>query len=698
VRKLWFGAGSIALFILLGLLVWQVSFTFGEYAPASVTQTFLFWAVSTLIFLLTVTLGFMLMRTAIKLYIERQSNREGSRIKTKLLAGALALTFLPVVFLVLFGYAILNRNIEKWFTRPAEGVKLNLVEAADGFHREIRDRAFAQAHWLASFPEARLAAQGDPGAIDLFQRLCPEKRIQALWIEQAGGGTVPICKPTAGAEASATARVAIPGTRSGAAGGQSSESFLVLTAGAALDLAQKQAEISDHVSKYDQLAANKRYFRNIYLLLLLLITLFVLFVATWGALFLARQISVPISALLGAAGEIRRGNLSYRVRTPAIDELATLVRGFNDMAQSLEDNSLELEQRRRFTEAILESIPTGVLSLSADGRILRVNRALRGIFPEEALVRAVRIDDLFSGDDLAEIRYLTKRARRVGVAASQIEYRSEKQVLHLAITVSALPVFSADGHEPGFVVVLEDTSELLRAQKAAAWNEVARRIAHELKNPLTPISLAAERMARILQRGPVTPESQRILRDCAAIIAREVQDVKNLADEFSRFSRFPAAQPAPHNLNDVVKNAVEVFESRLTGIQLMVDLDPALPLVNVDPEQIKRVIVNLVDNAAEAMQDSLVKRLYIATRALPPESVELLVADTGTGISAEDKERLFLPYFSTKGRGTGLGLAIVNHILSDHGASIRVEDNTPCGARFLVEIPALAERAVETRA
>jgi PAS domain S-box-containing protein len=689
-KRLWFGAGLIALVVLVGLLVWQVSFTFGDYAPASLSQTFLFWAVSTLIFLLTVTLGFMLLRTTIKLYIDRHRNREGSRIKTKLLAGALALTFVPVVFLVLFGYAILNRNIEKWFTRPAEGIKLNLVEAATAFDREVKDRAMAQAHWLAAFPETPRAARGEAAAVDLLRRLCDDNRILSLHIEQSGGGTVNICEQKEAASEPTMVKTPIPGADPPAT--------LVLRASAAFDLAQKQRELSEYVRSYDQIAANKRYFRNTYLLLLLLITLFVLFIATWSALFLARQISVPISALLEAAGEIRRGNLSHRVSTPAIDELATLVRGFNDMSHDLEDNARELERRRRFTEAILESIPTGVISLNNDGRILRINRALRGIFPEAALVRAARIDDLFSGDDLAEIRYLVKRARRVGVAASQIEFRGEKQVLHLAVTVSALPSASSDGHEPGLVMVLEDTSELLRAQKAAAWHEVARRIAHELKNPLTPISLAAERMSRVLQRGPLSPESQRILNDCSAIIVREVESVKNLADEFSRFSRFPAAQPAPSNINEVVQNAVEVFRERLRGIQLLLDLDPALPLVNVDPEQFKRVIVNLVDNAAEAMQDSPVRKLYINTRAVSPDAVELDIADTGPGISPEAKERLFLPYFSTKGRGTGLGLAIVSHILSEHGASIRVEDNVPSGARFLVEIPVAAEREVEVRA
>jgi two-component system nitrogen regulation sensor histidine kinase NtrY len=654
----------VLLAILLTLVVWQVSFNFGEYGPANPAQTFVFWAVSTLIFLLTATLSFMLFRTGVKLYIDRQSNREGSRIQTKLVLGGLALSLLPVVFLVAFGYAILNRTIGKWFMAPAEGVRMNLVEAAGALDGEVRDRAQALANWIATVPEVRT------GAAD-FVKLCDDNRISEL---RVGGPN--LCP---GVEAD-------PGEKPVLATAPFSDGrTLTIGVRRPIDLARQELEIERHMSQYNQLAAQQKGIKNLYLLFLLLIALFILFVATWIALLLSRQISRPISALLIAAGEVRRGNLGYRVQTQAMDELATLVRAFNEMMHELEANSRELESRRQFTEAILESIPTGVISLAQDGRIQRVNRALHGLLPEEQIVRAVHLRDLFSREDVTEIEYLMKRAQRTGVAGSQIDLESPEQVMHLAVTVSALP--ARHSAAPGFVVVLEDTSELLRAQRAAAWHEVARRIAHELKNPLTPIALCAERIARQLDRGMQAPDSQRILRECAATISREVESVKNLADEFSQFSRFPAAQPVACDLNEIVRNGLDVFEGRLDGIDLRVDLASNLPSVHVDPEQFKRVVVNLVDNAAEAMRDSLVKRLFVSTQSAAGESVELMVADTGCGVSANDKEKLFLPYFSTKGRGTGLGLAIVNHILSEHGARIRVEDNRPAGARFYVEIP-----------
>ena len=681
-KRLLYGAGLLVLAVLVTLVVWQGSFTFGDYGPANPTQTLLFWAVSTLVFLLTVILAFILFRTGVKLYIERRTNREGSRIKTKLVFGALALTILPVCFLVLWSVYVLNRNIDKWFSRPAEGIKLNLVAMGKVLDQEAKHKLAAQAELMAALPEVRAALDSAPSPRppDL-SGFCGQHHILTAVATRADGGSVPLCNLAAQPQSVLAASVP-------AGSGQ-----LVITAPKPLDVAAIKRAIDGYVAAYDQLALDRRTTRNFYLLLLFLLTLFILFLATWIALFLARQISVPIAALLEAAGEVRKGNLAHRVDVKAIDELATLVRGFNEMTEALEANRRELESRRRFTEAILESIPTGVISLSADGRILRANSALRHIFSPEHISRAERLEDLFSREDTAEIKYLMKRARRSGGASSQLELKTETQTLQLAVTVCALETKLTSG----FVLVLEDTSELLRAQKAAAWQEVARRIAHEVRNPLTPITLSAERIARQLGRAHIPPETEALVRECTAVITQEVESLKNLLDTFSQFARFPAAQPALSDLNEVVENALGVFSGRLDGVLVLKELAPGLPPVNLDREQFKRVVSNLVDNAAESMQDSLVRQIYVATYATPADTVELVIADTGCGISPEDKEKLFLPYFSTKGRGTGLGLAIVNHILSEHGAHIRVEDNRPAGAKFIVEIPVPAPGEVEPR-
>lgn len=680
--------GAIALAVSIILVIWQGSFTFGDYAPSGIEQTYLFWAVSTLIFLLMVTLGFMLFRTAVRLYVERQANRGGTGLKTKMVIGALALSFIPVFFLVLFSVSVLNRNLEKWFSRPAMNVRLNLDELREFLELEVRRKTEAQANWLAALPETRAYLETGGRDAGFFGATCRAQGIGEAYLVLPGGSRLTVC---AAAESDPEkdarpmiARVPVPRAEGEAA-------TLVVNSPMPVDLAARQREIEQHIREYDQLAANRKDTRRTYLLLLGLITLFILFVATWIALFLARQINVPIGALLEAAAEVKKGNLGYRVQAPAIDELAILVQSFNDMTRALERNAGELESRRRFIEAILENIPTGVISVAPGGRIQMINRPLSHIFPKERVEAAKYLHDLFRPEDAGELQYLLNRARRTGVASRQFDFTRDHHPMHLSVTVSALE----DKVNPGFVVVIEDTSELLRAQKSAAWREVARRIAHEIKNPLTPISLSAQRIARHVERaaksdGPFPAELARILQECSTTISKEVESVRGLVDEFSQFARFPAAQPAPADLNEIVDSALSVFEGRLDGIDLTKDLARGLPPVNVDREQFKRVVVNLVDNSAEAMRESLARRLYVSTRAAGADAVELVVADTGCGISVEDKERLFLPYFSTKGRGTGLGLAIVNQILSDHGAEIRVEDNYPAGARFIVEIPAQA--------
>jgi PAS domain S-box-containing protein len=678
-KRLLHAAAVVTLVILLGLVIWQGSFNMGKLGPANVGQVYLYWAMSTLVFLLMVTLAFMLFRLMVRLYMERSRDTEGSHIKTKMVIGALVLSFLPVVFMVLWSYSVLNMNIKSWFSRPAENVKLVLSDVGVSLLREAQIRARAQAHWFAALPEVDALTSDARENLEKLERLCDENDIVEAKLQRAGQRALTICAWNARNRSnSARPIVERAQTRSG--------DTLVLTTHLPADLDAREREIAGYVAEYNQLGLDRQETRRFYLVYLTLITVFVLFVATWAALFLARQITVPISALLQAAREVRKGNLRHRIQVGAVDEMATLVRQFNEMTQDLETSSRELEARRRFTETILESIPTAVISVSSDGRIQTINKALERMFGAARVKAATRLDDLFQPDESAEFRYLMNRARRTGMASRQFELQTGRQTLHVSTTVAPID----ERVTTGFVIVLEDTSELLRAQKAAAWNEVARRIAHEIKNPLTPISL---------ERTSATPEFARIVRDCTRIIRDEVQSVKALVDEFSHFARFPAAQPQVSDLNEIVESALAVFSGRLEDVTVYKKLGAGLPLVNVDREQLKRVVVNLIDNAAEAMKDVPWRHLTVRTLSLSPELIELVVADSGTGIQPEDRDKLFLPYFSTKERGTGLGLAIVAHILTDHGAQIRVEDNLPTGARFIIEIPAYVpdEAHVETQ-
>ncbi|MFL6466183.1 MAG: sensor histidine kinase [Bryobacteraceae bacterium] len=661
-------ATGLSFVILLILLIWQGSFRI-SYSPSSASETTLLWSVSTIIFLLTVLVAFMLFRAGVRVYIDRHRNKEGSRIRSKMLFGALALTLAPVLFSVLFSVYVLNRHLDVWFSKTSLQ-RLNTL-----YQKEAQERVEAETDWISLLPQTRSAAQSGQVDTALFKKISQEHGIQQLILHRTVGVPILLYQSFDKADSEllhATSDVMDGDQRLGR-----------VSMAAALngDLSASEGAFAHEVNHQRELQTGRRkFYQDTYFQLICLITLFVLFFAAWSAQVLSRQIAIPISALLGAAHEVRRGNLSYRVRVNAMDELATLVRAFNEMTNELEGSARELEARRRFTEAILESIPTGVISLTTDERIEHVNRALSGIFPGETTARAKLLEDLFSGEELAEVRYLLKRARRTGAAASQFDIQRPNSVLHLAITVASL-----EEHR-GFVLVLEDTSDLLRAQKAAAWQEVARRIAHEIKNPLTPISLSADRIARQISRLPIEPNARAILQECTQTIQQEVGTVKSLVDEFSQFSRFPSAQPVTADLNKIVESAIAVFAGRLDGVALSVELDRSISPVWADQEQIKRVVVNLIDNAAEAMMEAPVRQLFVRTSQPGPEMVELAVIDTGCGISAADKEKLFLPYFSTKGRGTGLGLAIVSHIVTEHHGRVRVEDNYPSGVRFIVEL------------
>jgi two-component system nitrogen regulation sensor histidine kinase NtrY len=677
---------SIAVFLLalsVAIVFWLGSFDPGPFKPSNPNQTLIFWAGFSLIFLLMVALMWYLFREGAKLYLDRQSHREGSRLKTKLVMGAITLSCLPVFFMFLFNFELFNHNVANWIRTP-ESKQIDIVRSVTGMlSKEMQDETTAQAALLAAQPEIhQLLAAGSrtPG---FLERFCKQWELESASIAPAAGGPPADFwgSPPAnndGRAVMADADVVENGKLAGT---------VHVSAQIPEDVARNEQMVRAQSRNWDEMKSMWKYFRSFYLLMLALITVIVLCISTWIAFLLAKQISIPITALLDAAGEVRKGNLAHRVEVRAADELGSLVRGFNQMTQELESNARELDRRRRFTDSILESIATGVISITADGSIKRVNRALSKIFPQQQVEQATRLEDLFSREDTAEIKYLMKRARRTGVATRQLEMRTAERKLNLSITVSALE----EKLTSGFVIVLEDTSELLRAQKSAAWHEVARRVAHEIKNPLTPIGLSAERIGRQLDKLELPANPSRILRECTGIIAKSVESVKTLVDEFSQFARFPSAQPVRCDLNDVVREALAIFKDRLEGISIRTSFAPDLPAVNLDREQFQRVVVNLVDNAAEAMQDSLVKNLYVATQPGAADTVELIVADSGAGVSPDDKEKLFLPYFSTKNRGTGLGLAIVSHIVAEHNAHIRVEDNQPAGARFTVEIPALLE-------
>jgi two-component system nitrogen regulation sensor histidine kinase NtrY len=475
-------------------------------------------------------------------------------------------------------------------------------------------------------------------------------------------------------------------------------------------------QLEESEQRYIELSRQRKLLSRTYMSQLLLITMLVLFAAMWLAMFLAKLVTRPVEALGEAMQAVSRGELNYRVEVTAADELGDLVRSFNRMAAELESSRFQietagrelanansaLERRRHYIETLVESIPTGVVSLDAKGTIQHANHAFtrmlnakEGSIASPSSLHDMTLSEIFSEEATEEIELLTRRAERMGSATAQMEFAVNRSTLTVAVTVATLDYQS---RRLGYVLVFEDLSDLLRAQKQAAWREVARRVAHEIKNPLTPIALSAERIRRYLERGlPLDETSVAAIRNGSETISSSVETVRTLVDEFATLARFPTAHPQPADTNQIVASALAMFDGRLYGIRIQSTLPTDLPKVLADPEALKRALANLIDNAAEAMQDSFVREIHLSTSLLPSrDAIEITVADTGHGVSREAKEKLFLPYFSTKQRGTGLGLSIVSRIIEDHHGSIRVEENAPVGTRFIIELPVAPETATET--
>jgi nitrogen fixation/metabolism regulation signal transduction histidine kinase len=460
-------------------------------------------------------------------------------------------------------------------------------------------------------------------------------------------------------------------------------------------------------------------------------TLMLLFVSSWVAIYLARGIATPIKALAEASKEIARGNLTHRVTTIAEDELALLAHSFNQMTAQLADNrsrieagsaalrekNLTLEERRDYIETILQSLSTGVVSLDEDDCVTTINAAASRILRLTSVAANERkLESLMGTEDWSIIDRILRRARRTGQATEQAQLggaigEAESTPLPVALTATALRASASQ--KRGVVLVLEDLSELLAAQRVAAWSEVARRMAHEIKNPLTPIQLSAERIAKSYRRatansdqngangqngqsqlgGAKSEELQvtAVIDECTETIAREVASLKAMVDEFSRFARLPLARLEVADLNEVVRHAIALYDGRLDGVTVETQLDSDLPSAMLDTEQLRRVFVNLIDNASNALADlEGERRIDISTSFDTDRSLLIAaVSDTGHGIAPVDFKRLFQPYFSRRGSGTGLGLAIVQRIILEHGGRIRAGVNYPRGARFVIELPAM---------
>jgi nitrogen fixation/metabolism regulation signal transduction histidine kinase len=749
--------------------------------PETTGQIFIYTGLSVVAFLLFVAVLVMLVRNVLKLYADQRSRVMGTRLRTRMLWGALLVSLLPISFMFAFSYLLLNRAVDRWFSQPVTEMRDDANRMAFELARYTTANARAEADSIAS--RLLLPRGKDAGASAAMTRSEMEGVLRQheitlqngfavvyqeghasatfhiprgdeatakvmTWLPEQGGVSVsgsrtvrdgqltegqPLKGPIDEAILEAAKRTDEPvfslGDTDYALGSATMQQGQMVVVGLPMPhgMAATMTRLRSAADQYWTLFRGRRQLRNLYMMLLLMMTCLALFASSWLALHLSKQVTKPVEALADAMDAIAAGDYGHRVKESATEELGELVRSFNHMAADLEGSrraveestvqlsvaNAALEARRGELETMLETIPNGVATLDSQGKIVLANRALVEMMDPggQSPFLGHAIHEVFPADVVEVLDRLIKRSHRMGSASSELEVETPGNkfggTLNLLATVALLETPVGNDRirreHRGYVIVLENATELLRAQKQSAWKEVARRVAHEIKNPLTPISLSAEQIRRHIDRLTSTLETEGIesnspsvIRRSSEVISSSVESMRSLVDQFSALAEFPTAQPRPADLNTIVENSLAMFAGRMQTIKVVRRMGDKLPLVMADPEALKRALGNLIDNAAEAMQSSLLRELRITTCLLENGMVELTIADTGSGLTDEMRERLFLPYFSTKQRGTGLGLAIAGKIIQEHQGTIRAEKNVPAGAKFIIELRTAAEGESDT--
>ena len=721
--------GVVLFFALLGVLNWFNTSGISFLNPETAGETLAFTGLTVVLFLLLIILLLLLLRNILKLYADQGSSALGARLRTRMVLGAALIAITPAVLMFLFSFQLMNRSIDRWFSPNTSELRDDSTRVVQELAGYVANNARVEAESIAvsGAPDQDVAALKnalgshritltggfaivygkDRRKIAGYQEPGETNTSYLVpWLDEGEQQRViPLHGDFSDSLLSAAQRTDMPII---VVGGQEYELGMSRTGSGQIvavalpipqGLSKTAIRIRSGAAAYWQLYRLRKSVRSNFFLLLLLVTVLVFFTSVWLAMFLSKQITRPVAALADAMDRIATGKYEQRVELITTGEMADLVRSFNHMAADLEasrqlaeSSSAQLtaanqaiEERRRELETIVETIPSGVVTLDGSGTVLQANHgfaALMGL-RFDAEMRGETIASLLPAEYVDEFAAVIRRGHRMGAASTEIELNARGRTMHLGVTSARLDLGRG---KQGTVLVVEDTTELLRAQRQLAWKEVAQRVAHEIKNPLTPIALSAERIGKHLDRSQ--PDSTNVIRKCSEVILNCVGTLRTLVDQFSALAQFPASQPRACDMNKVAEEALALFAGRLDGITVKRDLEPDLPPVMADPEAIRRALANLIDNAAEAMQGSLLRVLAIRSSLCEDGScVELAISDTGHGLTDEIRERLFLPFYSTKHRGTGLGLSIAAKIVQEHGGTIRAESNTPKGARFLLRLP-----------
>lgn len=727
IKSPWF-LGLFVLILLVFLILLQSSSLWKTFTIETAGDTLLLYALSSLNFFAFVIFGFILLRNLTKLMRERRAFQLGAKIKTRLWLYFFAVSILPIIAMAGFSYLFLNRALERWFTDIPKNVILEAQKVQNQSIRLQAEKLSETTQMLAISLDKRdftnddlqkIATAGNLTRIEILsktnktiafyeKKLDIEKRAEVdnlLELVRNGRLDEPVLRDSRGFDA------AIASFSDG-------RKLLVIPDLYAEENVSQLVDSS--LNEFEDLKKKQVTVRQIGLSTLGVLTFLLIFASSWTALYIARGLTVPIKALAEGADEIAQGNFGHRVEVLAEDELALLVASFNQMSAKLEENSDELEERRHYIETVLQSLPTGVISFDPKNKVTTINKsAVQILRLEDANFDGFELEKLVNEENRIVLERLLNRAKRIGQASEQTVLQRENADgsaessanLSVALTATALP--RNFGEASGVVLVIEDLSELITAQRASAWQEVARRMAHEIKNPLTPIQLSAERIAKRFnvaqspkskvqsflnvfkskndeEDSKTEEQNAKVIKDGTETILREVNSLKSMVDEFSRFARLPNVKLESGNLNEIIRQSTVLYEDRNALIEL--NLAENLPNAMIDEEQLKRVFVNLIENAIEAF-DKTQEDKRIFAKTFYDKARDLIVAeisDNGNGITPSDFQKLFQPYFSTKGRGTGLGLAIVQRIISEHHGKIKAVNNSPKGAKFIVELPVLS--------
>jgi two-component system, NtrC family, nitrogen regulation sensor histidine kinase NtrY len=680
----------------------------------SLSNNIVFFLLININIILLILLVFLVVRNLVKLVFERKRRILGSRLRARLVIAFVGLSLIPTLLLFVIAGGFVTRSFERWFDIQVETALQGSLEIGQTYYQNSANNALFYARQLSR----RVTEQGlfdsqrrselkefiqskqreyNLGTVELFS---PDHLPAVVAFNDQVPTGVSI-KPEADFLNRALRGLEVTRTQAFGDGdvirggvpiydsGKRIQGVVVVDYYVPKSITKRALEISRSYEQYKHLGFLKNPVKNSYILTLLLVTLVIIFAATWFGLYLAKGITIPIQQVAAGTHEVAHGNWDYQIEAAGDDELGTLVESFNQMTRDLKKSNLELLRRGKFVETLLANVAAGVIAVDPNGKITSWNKAaeqMLGVNASAALEKDYR--EAFASEPLMVMRELIDNLKDRESSETELQIRLPDHLFTVFATAATLRDDANDSL--GIMIFLEDITQIQKVQRMEAWREVARRIAHEIKNPLTPIQLSAERLrkryAKLLQGDGA------VLDKCTTTIIQQVVELKNLVNEFSQFARLPTAQPVPNDLNVIVQDALFLFKEGHNHIDFEFH-QGELPALELDREQIKRVMINLLDNAVAAVGDG--GQIQIATaHDRARNTVYLEVADDGCGMAPEDRVRIFEPGFSTKKQGTGLGLTIVNQIVEDHRGYIRVRPNEPRGTRFVIEFPVREQDAL----